>query len=122
MKTNNKGTWIVVGLIAVAIVVLFATTATNQNPKQIQQTTQTKQELPETKPSIDDGIYEIGNDIQPGKYKTAGGENCYYARLGSLDSSDIISNHFGPGPKVVQVKKTDVAFESSGCGSWKLVK
>ena len=68
------------------------------------------------------GTYEVGVDIEPGKYKTAGGGtlgSCYWARLkdtnGELDS--IIANGNAQGPTTVTISKTDGAFETT-CESW----
>ena len=67
----------------------------------------------------EDGVYLVGVDIKPGQYKSGPESDCYWARLsntnGDLDS--IIANHNG-GNSVVTIKRTDKAFETSGCGSW----
>jgi hypothetical protein len=69
-----------------------------------------------------DGVWEVGVDVAPGKYKTAGTDSygCYYARLKANDGTvdDIISNGFGQGPVTVTVKPTDGYFETSGCVDW----
>jgi hypothetical protein len=69
-----------------------------------------------------DGVWEVGVDIAPGKYKTTGTDSygCYYARLQHNDGTveDIISNGFGQGPVTVTVKPTDGYFETSGCVDW----
>lgn len=81
-------------------------------------------EPPEAEAAIvDDGTYEIGSDVKPGKYKSTGSDTCYWARLkntdGDLDS--IITNHLGSGAQVVTIKKSDKAFETTGCGEWRKV-
>ena len=70
----------------------------------------------------EDGIYLVGTDIKPGQYKSGPGDGCYWARLSgtSGDFGDIITNHNG-GNSVVTIRKTDKAFETSGCGEWKKV-
>lgn len=70
-----------------------------------------------------DGTYEVGVDIKPGKYKSAGGEGCYWARLRSLngDLDAIIANQFGNGPQAVTIKKSDKGFETSNCAAWRKV-
>jgi hypothetical protein len=69
-----------------------------------------------------DGVWEVGVDIVPGKYKTSGTDSygCYYARLKNNDGSisDIISNGFGQGPVTVTIKDGDGYFETSGCIDW----
>ena len=68
------------------------------------------------------GVWEVGVDIAPGKYKTSGtdGYGCYYARLVAADGSlsDIIGNGFVQGPATVTIKQSDGYFETSGCERW----
>ncbi len=69
---------------------------------------------------IGDGTYEVGVDIKPGKYKSKGGETCYWERQkndkGKLSS--IIANSISPGPQVVTIRKRDYAFKTAGCARW----
>lgn len=69
------------------------------------------------------GTHLVGSEIQPGVYRTEG-EISYFARLSGLTGqlSDIIANEASPLPPVlVEIKSTDVAFESKGPGQWTLV-
>jgi hypothetical protein len=69
------------------------------------------------------GIHMVGTDIEPGIYRTTG-EITYFARLSGLtgEFSDIISNEAYPQPPVlVEIKLTDVAFESMGSGEWTII-
>jgi hypothetical protein len=71
------------------------------------------------------GLYLVGRDIQPGTYQTPGvadgaGE-CYYARLSSTNTSDIIDNNGTTGPNVVTVSPGDVALEVDGCQDFKQI-
>jgi hypothetical protein len=72
------------------------------------------------------GIYVVGEDIQPGTYKTAGGDRrrCYWARLRdtSGDRGTILANDLAEGPMTVTIKTTDGAFKTSGCQTWTLDK
>lgn len=80
--------------------------------------TQTEAEI-EANTIPGDGIWVVGDEIQPGVYKAQGsGSGCYWARLNSLDGFDIISNHFGSANVSVEIHSGDAAFETSGCGSW----
>ncbi|WP_052465950.1 hypothetical protein [Mobilicoccus massiliensis] len=68
-----------------------------------------------------DGTYEVGVDIQPGKYAsdTPVSGNCYWARLKSDDPFDgILANNNSSGKSVVVIKKSDKYFQSSGCADW----
>lgn len=69
-----------------------------------------------------DGTYVIGVDIQPGVYRSAGtaseGSTCYWKRLSSLNTSDIIDNNDSSGPQTVEIKSTDKAFVTERCQPW----
>lgn len=76
--------------------------------------------------SIADGTYEVGVDVAPGKYKTAGPADtrywpmCYWARLKDTtgDRGTIIANDNIKGQTTVTIKESDGAFETSGCAPW----
>jgi hypothetical protein len=77
------------------------------------------------KTTFGDGVWEVGVDIVPGRYKSPGpGENgfgsCYYARLKTGDGSfgDIIDNDLSQGPVTVTIKETDGLFDTNGCQDW----
>jgi hypothetical protein len=67
-----------------------------------------------------DGTYLVGDDIRAGRWKSAGGEMCYWARAAddSGDLSALIANHVGPGRQVVTIKDSDGVFITSGCADW----
>lgn len=60
-----------------------------------------------------DGVYIVGQDVQPGTYKSAGGDTCYWAR--KTKNGEIIDNHLGAGPTVVVIKASDFSIEARGC-------
>jgi hypothetical protein len=68
-----------------------------------------------------DGTYVVGVDIDPGTWRTGGQHNCYWARLRSLNTNDIIDNNSSDGPQVVEIAVSDKAFLTKGCGAWTLV-
>jgi hypothetical protein len=70
-----------------------------------------------------EGIYEVGSEIPVGTYKTpgGGGDNCYYARLSSDNTGDIIANNNSSGPMTVRVRRTDKFVEFSGGCTWRKV-
>lgn len=72
------------------------------------------------KSSISDGIWESGTDFIPGTYQAPGGSGCYWALLGSADTSDIINN--GGFSKNQLIAIDSPYFETDGCGTWKLVE
>ena len=70
-----------------------------------------------------DGTFLVGDDIEPGTYRTQGGAGCYWARLSDLSGSvdGILANDNASGSAIVHIKKTDKAFQSKGCGGWEMV-
>lgn len=69
------------------------------------------------------GTYLVGDDIQPGTYKTAGPGSlgmCYWER--AKDSSggfeSIIANDNLTGQGVVTIKSSDKVFKTEGCQAW----
>lgn len=65
-----------------------------------------------------DGVYVVGQDITAGTWHTAGGSQCYFARLGSTDTSDILDNNNFSGPETVTLGESTKAFEINGGCSW----
>lgn len=66
------------------------------------------------------GTYGVGVDVAPGKYRTPGADNCYWARLKENNGAvgDIIDNFLGSGPQVVTIHAGKY-FETQGCGTWR---
>jgi len=64
-----------------------------------------------------DGVYIVGKDIPAGTYHTTGGGQCYYATLGSTDTSNILDNNNFNGPETVDVSGA-YAFQISGGCTW----
>lgn len=139
-KKSRTGLWTFAVVAAFVLglgigAVAFATPATdavsNEKPAAVGTTTPAK---PSSKPSRTlpkptptkwgNGLYEVGSDIKPGKYKSTGGDLCYWARLSSLDGqfSSIIANSASTGPQVVVIKSTDKGFKTQSCGDWERVK
>ena len=66
-----------------------------------------------------DGTFQVGVDIQPGTYVSAPPSlNCYWARLSSPNTNDIIDNNNSSGQSVVTIRSSDKFFETSGCSEW----
>ncbi|MDP9070418.1 MAG: hypothetical protein M3N68_03865 [Actinomycetota bacterium] len=63
----------------------------------------------------------MGEDIEPGRYRSAGGDLCYWATLKgtSGEFSDIIANNLEPGAQIVTIGPNVAYFETSGCEVWK---
>lgn len=64
-----------------------------------------------------DGVYEVGVDIQPGKWKTSGeGQSCYWETTSK--GGDIMDNDNVSGPTVVVIPASAFSFTSKDCGTW----
>ena len=68
---------------------------------------------------VGDGTHLVGQDIQPGTYRSEGSALCYWARLSGFggELGDIIANG-SDGPEIVTVAASDAGFETQGCGRW----
>lgn len=71
------------------------------------------------------GTLIVGTEVKPGAYRAvvpASSLICYYARLASLDESDIVLGGNGTGvagdTMTVTIRTTDKAFKTNGCGMW----
>ena len=69
--------------------------------------------------AFDDGYYVVGEDIRAGTYRARVEADCYWARYRDFNDG-LIDNGLADHSRVyeVTIKKTDAAFESSGCGTW----
>ncbi|MFG3495917.1 hypothetical protein [Streptomyces sp. NPDC047928] len=69
-----------------------------------------------------DGVFLVGEDIQPGTYRSDGADTalCYWARLSDTtgEADDIIANGNAKGQIVVKIAPADAAFEASDCKPW----
>jgi hypothetical protein len=63
--------------------------------------------------TFSEGVYEVGVDIQPGKYRSEGGDGCYWARLD--ENQEIIDNDLRSGPTIVTVRESDAYLELNRC-------
>ncbi|WP_326582287.1 hypothetical protein OG889_26760 [Streptomyces sp. NBC_00481] len=84
------------------------------------------------KPTADefpgDGTFIVGQDIEPGRYRSDGPQGgdvtyCSWQRLSGTgrDDEDVIAANGGSGQDTVTVKEADVAFSTSGCKPWKRI-
>ena len=62
------------------------------------------------------GVYEVGPDIQPGVYRFAAPDSCYWARLAGFtgEFEDLAANGNHGGYFIVEVRPSDTGFEI-GC-------
>jgi hypothetical protein len=69
-----------------------------------------------------DGLYLVGSDVKPGTYKAAAAPGCYYARLRSTDTSDVIDNNNIDGPVALTIRPSDFAVEVARCATFYRVR
>jgi hypothetical protein len=94
-------------------------TAINTAPTRTVTVTYTPQPPPgQPKTVFGDGLYQVGVDIAPGVYRSAGGKGCYWSRLKTLDTSSYIDSNLNDGPQTVQILPTDGAFNTKNCQPW----
>lgn len=75
-------------------------------------------EIPATKLPKEDGLYEVGVDIEPGPWKSGMSltdtDSCYWARLDR--NGNIIDNYFGIGGITMNIGVNDGVIKFDGCG------
>ena len=73
------------------------------------------------KTTIDhDGVFNVGTDIVPGTYTSAGPIGtgvCYWKRLGD-DAKQPLDNAMSKKPQIVKIDPTDKTFKTDGCQAW----
>lgn len=128
-----RGIWLV-GVVAVLVsacggttTVAGKTTTVTATVPQVQVSTQTVTYTPPPPPGPaaeipgGEGIFVVGSDIVPGRWRTAGGAgSCYWARLGDLTGDDILDNSNSDGPQVIDILPSDTALQLRHCGAWYL--
>lgn len=73
--------------------------------------------------SMGEGVYEVGTDIKPGRYRTNDAvSNCYWeiTKSGS-NGQDIIANDNVSGGRPSVTIKRGQEFKSNRCGEWSLI-
>ena len=76
---------------------------------------------PATLPSFGPGTFAVGAQVVPGRWRSDGGDLCYWERLDGLTGGleEIVATASTTGPTEVTVAATDAAFHSLGCGTWR---
>lgn len=73
--------------------------------------------------SFGDGCYIVGKDIEPGLYRSTDGCD-YWARLSDFSgefNSIIVNDAYVQGPVIVEIRETDVGFETRGA-NWEKIE
>jgi hypothetical protein len=71
--------------------------------------------------SFGDGTWQIGVDVEPGTYTTAGAVDpiCHHALRRTRTGGDRAEAGADHGPATVVLTEADGWFETSGCATWK---
>jgi hypothetical protein len=64
-----------------------------------------------------DGIWLVGEDVEPGTYRAEGGEWCMWSRINGW-TPDISSVIKGGGSTKATLEEGDLGFVTEGCGRW----
>lgn len=66
------------------------------------------------------GTFLVGEDVEPGVYRTLGSRDCWWERLAGLSGeyNDVIATGVSDGPVYVTISETDVAFHTDQCADW----
>ncbi|MCX6019107.1 MAG: hypothetical protein NTZ50_11535 [Chloroflexi bacterium] len=68
-----------------------------------------------------DGIYIIGLNMTPGRWRSNGsGMKCYWEK--SDRDQEIIDNHLGEASVIVNIEPMTFEFYTTGCGTWTLTQ
>lgn len=81
--------------------------------------TRTVRVTPAPSVAFSDGVYLVGEDIRPGRYRTTASvsSGCYW-EIGKVGSDDIIQNDNPAGGRPTVILKTGEQFTSQDCGGW----
>lgn len=79
-------------------------------------------ELDEPLDVIPQGKWVVGVHIEAGTYQAEGEDSCYWERLSGVSGEfgDLLANDLPGGSAIVEIRSSDYAFNSSGCGGWTL--
>lgn len=71
--------------------------------------------------SFGDGTWQIGVDVEPGTYRTAGAvdSTCDHALRRTRTGGSTTDEASGRGPAIVVLTEADGWFDTSGCATWK---
>ena len=114
---------IVIAFILLMIINPASKVEDNTSRNTVSNSTNKSEEVQETDPfpHFSDGVHVVGEDIEPGTYRTrVGSSGCYYERMGGFGGtlSEILSNDNTDNPTVVTILPTDKGFKSKRCGNW----
>lgn len=74
--------------------------------------------------AVDDGVWQIGVDVAPGTYTSAGplpGTSCRHALRPARTGGNLTPTMVAPGPATVLLTTDDGWFATSGCATWRRV-
>lgn len=77
---------------------------------------------PKPKPTIDDGVYHVGEDVPAGTYRLRdavdGSDFCYWVKSKDAEGGDIIDNNLASTGRLQVTLKKGQWFSTERCGTW----
>lgn len=131
-KSVRPLAWIVAGIVIVVLVVVAVVLITGGDDPDPGSESETTDPDPDTDSEtgtaagsgsgegFGDGTHLVGEDIEPGTYRSTAEETfCYWARVSDLtgEEEDILASALNT-PDIVSIDPDDVGFETHGCGEW----
>ena len=123
-------TWIIVIFAILSLAILGCVEETIEDSTRTPDpTAEPRATLEPTSVTIGNGSFEVGVDVQPGRYRSAGPKGvfpmCSFVRLKTagasmLDFQQVIDIQNVGGPAIVNIAATDGGFFSQGCQTWEL--
>jgi hypothetical protein len=106
-----------------ALAAVSATSATGPAPAAPRSPTPSVSVPGRTLTAFGDGTWQIGVDVAPGAYSTAGpaGADCYHALRKTATGGDVAGGAVSRGPATVVLADGDGWFETFGCATWNRV-
>ena len=71
--------------------------------------------------TLSNGMWVVGDEVDPGVYSAPGGSGCYWERLSGFSGEfgDIIANDSSSGGRqIVAIDASDAGFSTNNCGEW----
>lgn len=98
-------------------------TATDTTDSTTTDTTTTDTTTTEGADLSGDGYYTVGDDIQPGEYRSDGGDSCSWTLYSDSRSGgeQVVDSDTPSGSTTVTIHSSDSRFETQGCASWSRV-
>ena len=95
------------------------TSATTEEPEQADTPDDPAEDpVPEPEAGFGDGTYIVGENLEPGIYRSTGTNLCYWERMSGFGGTfeEIIAN--GNEGTIIDIAASDAGFKTERCGQW----